>query len=134
MAHYTQKSERIAVLSGLEEFAFYGFPDFDDEQRLSYFVFEDKELALISQCSSLHTQVTCAIQIGYFKAKQTFFSFSLNKIPKDDLNFILSRYFPNQTLNTEIITKYEYYLQREAICKLFSYTLWSNNFLTMLQN
>jgi hypothetical protein len=73
MDHYKQKSERLSVLSDLEEFAFYGFPDFDDEQRLNYFVFEDKELALISQCSSLYTQVTCAIQIGYFKAKQTFF-------------------------------------------------------------
>ena len=57
MDHYKQKSERLSVLSDLEEFAFYGFPDFDDEQRLNYFIFEDKELALVLQCSSVHTQV-----------------------------------------------------------------------------
>ncbi len=56
-----QKSERLSVLSELEEFAFYGFPDFNDEQRLTYFVFEDKEWELISKCPSLHAKVTCAV-------------------------------------------------------------------------
>jgi len=30
-------NKRLTVLSELEEFAFYGFPDFDDEQRSTYF-------------------------------------------------------------------------------------------------
>ena len=31
------QDKRLSILSDLEEFAFYGFPDFDDEQRLNYF-------------------------------------------------------------------------------------------------
>jgi len=118
-------NKRLSVLSELEEFAFYGFPDFNDEQRSTYFVFEDKEWELISKCPSLHAKITCAVQIGYFKAKKMFFRFSLHKIPKDDLDFILSRYFPGKPLKTFCITKYEYYLQRESICELFGYKLWS---------
>lgn len=124
----TQKSERLSILSELEEFAFYGFPDFNDEQRSTYFVFEEKEWELISKCPSLHAKVMCAVQIGYFKAKKMFFRFSLHKIPKDDLDFILSRYFPDKPLKTFCVTKYEYYLQREAICQLFGYKLWSQEF------
>lgn len=76
-----KKSERLSVLSDLEEFAFYGFPDFDEDQRSTYFIFEAQEWKLISNCLSLHTQVYCALQIGYFKAKNIFFRFSLSKIP-----------------------------------------------------
>ena len=130
----TQKSERLSVLSDLEEFAFYGFPDFDDEQRLTYLVFEDKEWELISKCPSLHAKVTCALQVGYFKAKKSFWSFSLHKVPKEDLDFILSRYFPGKTLSTFCVTKYEYYLQREAICTLFGYKLWSHEGSLQLKN
>lgn len=130
----TQKSERLSVLSELEEFAFYGFPDFNDEQRLTYFAYEDKEWELISKCSSLHAKVACALQIGYFKAKKIFFRFSLHKIPKEDLDFILSRYFPQQSLKTFQITKYEYYFQREAICQLFGYKLWSQELSCQLKD
>jgi TnpA family transposase len=126
-------NKRLSVLSDLEEFAFYGFPDFNDEQRSTYFLFEDKEWELISKCPSLHAKVTCAVQIGYFKAKKMFFRFSLHKIPKDDLDFILSRYFSDQPLKTFCITKYEYYLQRESICELFGYKLWSQEFSLQLK-
>lgn len=98
------KSDRLSILSEWEVFAFYGLPDFDDAQSCTYFAFEDKEWDLISKRPSFHAQVTCAIQIGYFKAKKIFFRFSLNKIPKDDLHFILLRYFPGQALEALSIT------------------------------
>lgn len=78
--------------------------------------------------------MACALQIGYFKAKKIFFRFSLHKIPKEDLDFILSRYFTEQSLKTFQITKYEYYFQRDAISQLFEYKLWSNEFSLQLYN
>jgi len=33
-----EKSERLNVLSEAEQFALYGLPDFDDSQRMDYFV------------------------------------------------------------------------------------------------
>jgi len=128
------RNKRLSILSNLEEFAFYGLPDFDDEQRSTYFLFEDQEWELILQCPSLHAQVQCALQIGYFKAKKAFFRFSLDKIPQADISFILSRYFQNQTLSILTVTKHEYYLQRESICQLFGYKLWSHKLLKELKN
>jgi TnpA family transposase len=126
-------NKRLFILSDLEEFAFYGFPDFTDEQRATYFTFEEQEWNIIATCPSFHAQVYCALQIGYFKAKKLFFP--LNKIPQDDLLFILSRYFQSQALSiTFPISKYEYYIQRKAICHLFGYKLWSHEFLPELHN
>lgn len=118
------KSERLTILSELEEFAFYGLPDFDDEQRTTYFMFNQEEINLICRCREFHAQVYCAIQIGYFKAKHMFFQFSLNRIPKEDIHFILTRYFENKELPIFTVTKNEYRFQQNEILKLFGYRLW----------
>src|SRR3990167_5535181 len=123
------KNKRLSILSDLEEFAFYGLPDFNDAQRKQYFKFEPQEWELVETCSSLCAKVYHAIQIGYFKAKNTFFKFSLQKIPQHDIHFILTRYFQNQALSVFSITKREYYSQQQKICQLFGYRLWSNDFL-----
>lgn len=124
-------NKRLTVLSDLEEFAFYGFPDFNDEQRLTYFIFDDKEWELITTCPTPLAQVACALQTGYFKAKHAFFP--LHHVPKADLEFILSHYFPYQAADSLNITKHEYYLQREAICQFFGYKLWSKKFMPLLK-
>lgn len=127
-----QKSERLSVLSDLEEFAFYGFPDFDSEQRRTYFDFTEQEWDLVLKCPSFHTQVYCALQIGYFKAKNLFFNFSLEKIPKEDVLYILSQYFGNRTLRVFTVTKHKRYLQQAEISRLFGYKIWSSQFLEAL--
>ena len=63
------KSERLNILSSQEQFALYGLPDFDDSQRMEYFIFTEQEMARVLDQRSVHAQVYCALQIGYFKAK-----------------------------------------------------------------
>lgn len=41
------KSERLTILSEAEQFALYGLPDFDIDQRMKYLVFMPTELALV---------------------------------------------------------------------------------------
>jgi hypothetical protein len=74
----------------------------------------------------MEAQVYAAIQMGYFKAKHIFFRFSFHKVPQDDLRFILTHCFTNQTLQAFNITKYEHYRVCGSIMKLFSYKPWSN--------
>ena len=124
--------KRLSILSDLEEFAFYGFPDFDDEQRLNYFAFTPVEWEVITQGSSLEAQIYASLQMGYFKAKHLFFRFSLHKVPQDDLRFILAQCFDNQILQSFSVTKYENYRGCESITKLFGYTSWSKEFLPKL--
>jgi len=125
------KNERLAVLLPAEQYALYGLPDFDDAQRLDYLGLSESQLALASSRTDLHYQVWCILQIGYFKAKQTFFRFAWEDVP-DDLAFVLSRYFPGQTFEPRSISKRERYTQRALIAYLFGYRLWSSDFLEQL--
>lgn len=126
------KNKRLSVLSTLEEFAFYGLPDFDDQQRSIYFNFNEGEISLILSRQLLYAQVYYALQIGYFKAKKTFFKFSLKTAAQADVHYILARYFSNSRLDDFNITKYEYYQQCDEICDLFGYKRWKNDFLLEL--
>lgn len=125
------KSERLAVLSDVEQFALYGLPDFDREQQLEYLSLSEEELALVSSRPSLCAQVYCALQIGYFKAKHAFFRSNWAEA-EDDCAFVLSCYFRDQTFEPKPISKHEHYTQRALIASLFGYRLWSAAFLPQL--
>ncbi|KKB60822.1 transposase, partial [Robbsia andropogonis] len=127
----TSKSERLAVLSVAEQEALYGLPDFDDAQRLDYLGLSESQLTLACSRNGLHHQVWCVLQIGYFKAKQTFSRFTWDEVP-DDLAFVLSRYFPGQAFEPLRVSRREHYTQRALITQLFDYRLWSSDFLGQL--
>ncbi len=127
----TSKSERLAVLSDVEQFALYGLPDFDDGQRLDYLSLSEQELTLACSRPSLHAQAYCALQIGYFKAKHAFFQFTWADA-QDDCAFVLTRYFSAQAFAPQTITKHEHYAQRAMIAQLFSYRPWTAHFLPQL--
>jgi hypothetical protein len=84
------KSERLTVLSDAEQEALYDLPDFDDAQRLYYLTLTETELALANSRSSIHAQIYCILQIGYFKAKHTFFRFDWNEV-EDDCAFVSTK-------------------------------------------
>jgi hypothetical protein len=125
------KNKLLTVLSDAEQFALYGLPDFDDRQRLTYLSLSGPELALASSRPGLHTQVWCALQIGYFKAKHAFFRFSWEDA-QEDCTFVLARYFRDQVFHSQSITRHEHYVQRTMIAALFGYRLWAADFLTQL--
>ena len=127
----TTKNRQLTVLSPAEQDALYGLPDFDDAQRLEYLALSEPELALASNRNGLHYQVWCVLQIGYFQAKQTFFRFTWEDV-RDDLAFVLSRYFPGQTFEPYTVSTREHYTQRALIAQLFGYRLWSSDFLDHL--
>jgi hypothetical protein len=127
------RNKRLTILSEAEQFALYGLPDFDDRQRLDYLTLTEPELALAVGRSSVSAQVYCALQIGYFKAKQLFFRFSWKETPEEDIAFILERYFPGQAWIPRPLTKHEHYTQRNVIARLFGYRLWSVNLLPLLR-
>ena len=123
------QSERISILSELEQIALYGLPDFDEQQRSEYFAFLKPEHQLIFSRYNLASQVHCALQIGYFKAKRAFFKFAWSSIPSEDLQFLLSRYFHGRKFKTDPISKHEHYTQRIAITMLSGYRPWTKRFL-----
>ena len=118
------KNKRLTVLSEAEKQALYDLPDFDDFQRAEFFDMTEKEHGIVFQRNGLRSQLYCLLQMGYFKAKQAFFRFSLQDVPEEDITFIMQRYFPGMTVAFQPLQMTEYYLQRNVIAELFGYRLW----------
>jgi len=127
-------NERLTILSEAEKTALYGIPCFDDFQRVEFFAMTEAERSLGLQRRGILKQVYCLLQIGYFKAKQAFFKFSLDGVPPEDVAFLLQRYFPGETLTVEPVGAKEYYAQRREIVALFGYRLWTDNDLPALRD
>lgn len=126
------KNKRLRILSDAEQDALYGLPDFDDGQQSEYLSLSEEELALACSRPSLHAQVYCVLQVGYFKAKRAFFNFAWSDV-EDDCTFVLSRYFHDAAVfEPRVITKHEYFAQRAMIAGFFGYRLWSAEFLPSL--
>ncbi len=119
-------NERMTILSEAEKTALYGIPDFDDFQRIEFFAMTEAERSLALQRRGLLKQVYCFLQIGYFKAKQAFFQFSLDEVSPEDVAFLLQRYFPGQTLTLAPLSDQSYNAQRKEIVALFGYRLWTD--------
>lgn len=120
----SDKSKRLTVLSEAEKQALYDLPDFDDFQRHEFFALSLEEHAAVFQRNGVRAQVYCLLQMGYFKAKQAFFRFSMQDVPGDDITFVKQRYFPGRALPEYSLPTKEYYLQRNMIAELFGYRLW----------
>ena len=127
----TAKSERLSVLSDAEQEALYGVPNFDEGQQLEYLALSETELALVNSRPSLHAQVHCILQIGYFKAKRAFFAFDWDEVA-EDCAFVTSRYFQDQAVALLPISKHERYAQRDGITALAGYQSWSSASLLWL--
>jgi hypothetical protein len=108
-------------------------PDFDDFQRAEYFALTPEERALAEKQSAFSERIACMLQIGYFKAKQTFFHFRLTDIPREDVEFLMRRYFPGQSFRPKSIQRGAYFQQRKRILRLFGYRFWSDAFLPRIE-
>ena len=127
----TTKSKRLSVLSEAEQEALYGLPDFDDGQQLDFLSLSEAELALAASRPGILAQVYCILQIGYFKAKQTFFRFDWLEV-ENDVAFVASRYCQGEAFERKAITDHEHYTQRKLIANLFGCRQWSGEFFAQL--
>jgi TnpA family transposase len=129
------RNKRLTILSEAEKLALYGLPNFDDFQRIEFLAMTDDERSLAFRRNGLLARIYCLLQIGYFKAKQAFFRFSLSDVPPDDIAFLLQRYFPGQApILQQPLSAKEYYAQRKEITALFGYRLWLDEDLPRLLN
>ena len=124
--------KNLTIVSEAERAALYGLPDFDDFQRAEYFALTAEERTLVQSRVGLSEQISCILQIGYFKAKQAFFRFRLADVPQEDIDFLLRRYFPDQTFRRKPVRQAEYYKQRKEILRLCGYHPWSQKFMPLL--
>jgi len=100
--------KNLTFLSDAEREALYGLPDFDDFQRAEFFSLTNEERTLAQKRSGIPEQILCMLQIGYFKAKQTFFNISFTEVPQEDIDFLLQCFFPGVLFSPRPVRQAEY--------------------------
>lgn len=119
-------NKRIHLLNDAEVETLYARPLFNDGERDGYFFLEEAEQRLLEDHRHLKSKLYFILQLGYFRATQQFFHFSLEDV-EDDVLYLLKKYFsvprrePKGSLSIEA-----YRRQRQEILGLFQYQLWSN--------
>lgn len=89
-------SHRLTILSAEEIDDLYSVPQFTEEDRQLFFDFSPPEIAALGTHKT-SVAAYLALELGYFKAKQQFFTFEQNEVAAD-LRYILHRYFHGKNL------------------------------------
>lgn len=113
--------KRLRILGEDEIEALYGRPRFTPEEREQFFALAPPEQALLQEFRSAPSQVSFILQLGYFKAKQLFFTFAPQEV-EADVQYILARYFPQaQIAELSAVNKRTHLRQRRLILDLCRY-------------
>ncbi len=90
--------KRLYILDDQEIEALYARPLFTEDDRIQAFMLTQSEKDLLASFSPIHVQLYFILQLGYFKAKQLFFTFTFHDVA-NDVTHLLQRYFPGVPLD-----------------------------------
>ncbi|HEY6410071.1 MAG TPA: DUF4158 domain-containing protein, partial [Ktedonobacteraceae bacterium] len=98
-------------------------PCFTGDDRTHVFTLTQPEKDLLASFPYLPIQLYFLLQLGYFKAKQLFFTFTFDDVV-EDVTYLLERYFPDTPLpELRMLNKRTILRQRQRILELFGYRL-----------
>ncbi|HEX9867919.1 MAG TPA: Tn3 family transposase, partial [Candidatus Tectomicrobia bacterium] len=114
--------KRLRILGDDEIEALYGRPRFKAEDREQCFALSSSERELLQEFRSVRSQTYFILQLGYFKAKQLFFTFDLHEA-EEDVQYVLEQYFPHGQLDDHqgTVNRRTILRQRRFILDLFGY-------------
>jgi len=121
MSNPSQRNLQILEEAEIEDI--YAIPNFNPEDRATFFTLSSQERQAMNKLRGISSQVYFILQLGYFKAKHLFFVFDFEE-QAADTEFILRKYFPRANRKMLItITKPTRLDQRRVICQLLEYQL-----------
>ncbi len=127
------QNKRLNILTVKEIQELYGIPQFTPEERTVYFTLDPLEEEQLKNIRYINAAVYFILQLGYFKAKKQFFIFGTQDVA-DDITYILQRYFPSESIATDlIISKPTRLAQQAQIMQLLDYQLCSREWKKKLQ-
>ena len=125
--------ERITILSADEINSIYNLPLLSEEERVLYFTMDAEEYAIAHSHRSVAMEILFILQLGYFKAKKLFFTFTNDDI-REDVQFIKNKYFLNESIPDNFtIAKSTRWDQQQKILSLFNYHDCDASWRTRLQ-
>lgn len=113
-------TSRLAILTADEIDALYARPIFTIEDRHEYFELTPPEQTVLSQLRTPVSQTNFILQLGYFKARQHFFRFTLEDV-EADLRYIQIRYFADLPIEPELAPSTTHERQQDMIIELTDY-------------
>jgi hypothetical protein len=115
--------QTVWILEDEEIEALYGRPRFTADERIHYFTLTQPEQESIQIFLRVQSQLSFLLQLGYFKAKQRFFSFTLDEV-EEDVQYILDYFFPQAKRATlKGVSKPTLLRQHDIILNLYQYRL-----------
>jgi hypothetical protein len=112
--------KRLRILGDEEIDALYGRPRFTPDERPEYFAFSPPDLAALEQFRSHPSRLYAMLQLGYFKARQQFFVFSLPEVA-EDIRSLQERYFAPARFQAVEVSKVTRLKQQHVILGLCHY-------------
>ena len=94
------QTNRLQILDKGEVYSLFARPEFTAEERLTYFSLSPIESAALSSLGA-NSRIYCILQLGYFKARQQFFTLDVHTV-RADVAYIGQRYFPDYKLDNQI--------------------------------
>jgi hypothetical protein len=130
-----ENNKRIHLLSSTEVEELYTRPEFNAYEQRLYFTLTQSERVALARFSNIKTRIYFILQLGYFKAKQQFFNFSLDDV-RNDVLFIVNTYYSDATLLqfTGSISREYSRKQRQTILSLFNYRNWSPEYTPEIES
>ncbi|AMO55103.1 DUF4158 domain-containing protein [Endozoicomonas montiporae] len=129
-----KNQKRIQLLSDTEVEELYSRPEFNIHEQQLYFTLTASERTALTQFSNTKTRIYFILQLGYFKARQQFFNFSLDEVISDAL-FIVSTYYSESaawSISGRISRDYVR-VQRQTILSLYGYRSCTSKFAPEIQ-
>jgi len=111
----------LRILDTEEIEALYGRPYFSADDRADYFTLTQAEQDLLRSLRGVSSQVAFLLQLGYFKAKQLFFTVRFEDVA-EDVAYLLARSFPHVSrADLRPPTKHTLLRQHRQLRQLFGY-------------
>jgi Domain of unknown function (DUF4158) len=114
------QSERLQALSPEEYELLWGQPVFSDSDRDLFFQLNSREQQFLGQLRTPRTKANFLLQLGYFRARQRFFSLDLALVA-DDLDHLTGRYLDGAAIATLNISKHTRQQQLAWILEHFGF-------------
>lgn len=109
---------RLTILTQDEINTLYAIPTLDNEERSFLFALDSDDSAYLDTLgNNTANKVNYILQLGYYRAVNYFFQFSIQKV-KTDVEFILQNYFPGEPFpKKQVLRKYHYRNRSEVMAK-----------------
>ena len=115
---------RLKILSDDDYNKLYKIPSLTDDERKFVFDLDEKDKIYLNNLKNVSAKINYILTLGYFRISQYFFSFTFRK-SKEDVHYILSKYFPTHKFPTKDTSQHQYYANRRIILEQYNMETYS---------